>query len=987
MQTPDDLLALAGRSIHGRIRRALTAIPPDALQLIDARLRRAAGENGLVYERDESVEAIRVLARPICVLPEQYTYIHHATLEILQGLKLLPTMYLEDKRVRRVLQWSEAEDAFFREVWRPEHAEDNPVYGRLDAVLDPTSGHWRETLKFVEPNLSGVGGIQIAPVAERLVMGDVVPMLTGHDPTLRLSLPRDQRELFLQLLVDHQRVLGRGQGALCLLEPRYAQGGPVEQQSLCDHLRELYGVTMVHADPRDLRVKNGEVYFEDTLIDVVYRDYEVRDLLALPAQGHDIEPMRLLFRENRVVSSIGAELDQKAAFELLTDPAFEDHFTPEQRRLFARHVLWTRRVYERQVTLPSGRVTDLVPFLRAEREELVLKPNRGYGGAGIRLGPVSSEAEWDAAIEQALADADDPDRSWVVQRLAEIPVYEFPVVGETGHVHEEPFYVVMGFAPTEGGLGNLCRVSQKQVVNVAQRGGVVAVLVGEGSTHLHGPPRVRRGEDALAALRREIAGLRHLDAAIELLGWDEETMLPPRARAERGEQLATLESTRHLRLASPWLGDWLAEARTSAAQGSDEAIELGILARRREHALLVPDDLVRAHAAARSRSLAAWEEARAARSYALWQPAFAELLGLARERAQALARGGHPYDALLDEHDEGLDRARIGPVLTELRAALLPLVAEVASDAPPAAWLTGQPWADSGQEAFCRQAAAGIGFDFRAGRLDRSTHPFTLAAGEHDIRMTMRVDVEDPFGAIFGLLHETGHALYDQGLAAEHQQRLIGTAPGVAIHESQSRLWENQIGRSRAFWQWQLPALRALFPVELAAVELDEFVAEVNRVRRGLVRVKADEVTYNLHIVVRYELEAQLVGGELAPADLAAAWNDAMVPLAGRAPADDLEGVLQDIHWAIGAFGYFPSYTLGNLYAAQLFEAWQRACPDGMAAIAQGDTSPLRGWLREHVYAAGHRLREDEIVRRAAGSGLDAGAFVRYARARYGRAS
>jgi carboxypeptidase Taq len=982
MQTPDDLLALAGRSLHGRIRRALTAIPPDALQLIDARLRRGAAEAGLVYERDDSAEAIRVLPRPVCVLPEQYAYIHQATLAILQALKRLPTLYLEDPRVRATLQWSAEEEAFFRDTWRPRHADDNPVYGRLDAVFDPTSGHWRETLKFVEPNLSGVGGIQIAPVAESLVMSEVVPMLAGHDPGLRLSLPRDQRELFLQLLVDHARTVGRGTGALCLLEPRYAQGGPVEQKSLCDHLRQLYGVTMVHADPRELRIDGVEVLFEDTVIDVVYRDYEVRDLLALPAQGFDLEPMRRLFRENRVVSSIGAELDQKAAFELFTDPACEDLFTPAERSLFARHVLWTRRLYERRVTLPSGRDADLVEFVRAEREQLVLKPNRGYGGSGIRLGTLSTEADWDAAIAAALADADDPDRSWVVQRLAEIPVYELPVIGETGHVHEEPFYVVMGFAPTDGGLGNLCRVSQKQVVNVAQRGGVVAVLLGDGSTHLRGPARVRRGEEALAALRREIAGLRHLDGAIELLGWDEETMLPARARAERGEQLATLESARHLRLASPWLGDWLAEARAAASPGSDEALELAILARRRDHALLVPDDLVRAHAAARSRSLAAWEAARGERSARTWLPPFTELVQLARERAAALARGGHPYDALLDEHDEGLDRARIGPVLRQLRDELVPLAAAAASDAPRAEWLAGR-WDDPAQEAYCRELATALGFDFARGRLDRSTHPFTLAAGENDVRMTMRVDASDPFGAIFGLLHEAGHALYDQGLAAEHGQRLIGTAPGVAIHESQSRLWENQIGRSRAFWEWQLPALRRAFPRELDGVDLDAFLAEVNRVRQGLVRVKADEVTYNLHIVVRYEIEERIVGGDLDPADLPAAWNEAMVALAGYAPSDDLDGVLQDIHWAIGSFGYFPSYTLGNLYAAQLFEAWQRDCPGGLDAIARGEPAAFSGWLRDKVYRVGHRLREDDIVRAATGSGLDAGAFVRYARARY----
>ncbi|MEQ1506682.1 MAG: carboxypeptidase M32, partial [Myxococcota bacterium] len=253
----------------------------------------------------------------------------------------------------------------------------------------------------------------------------------------------------------------------------------------------------------------------------------------------------------------------------------------------------------------------------------------------------------------------------------------------------------------------------------------------------------------------------------------------------------------------------------------------------------------------------------------------------------------------------------------------------------------------------------------------------------HDVRMTIRVDEQDPFGAIFGLLHEVGHALYDQGLAERHLQRLIGTAPGMAIHESQARLWENQIGRSRAFWTWQLPALRARFPEALAGVDLDAFLGEIRRVRRGPVRVTADEVTYNLHIVVRYELEELLIGGQLAPADLAAAWNQAMVPLCGAPPATDRVGVLQDAHWAVGSFGYFPSYTVGNLYAAQLFEAWQRVHPDGMAALAAGDPAVLRDWLREVVYRVGHLKSEDELVRSATGSGLDPAPFLRYVRARY----
>ncbi|MEQ1567784.1 MAG: carboxypeptidase M32, partial [Myxococcota bacterium] len=513
---------------------------------------------------------------------------------------------------------------------------------------------------------------------------------------------------------------------------------------------------------------------------------------------------------------------------------------------------------------------------------------------------------------------------------------------------------------------------------------------GEADHSLRGPPRQRRAGEALAALRGEVATLRHLDAAIDLLGWDEETMLPVGAREERGEQLATIEALRHRNLVSPWLGDWLGEAVAGVEPGSSDEVELQILARRRDHALLVPEGLVRAWAEARSRSLAAWEQARVDGRYATWAPAFGTLLDRTRERAQALAQRssdrtpGAAYDALLDEHDLGMTRATVGPVLRRLRDELLPLIDAVSSDAAPARWRTGHTWADPAQDAFCRELCASLGFDFDRGRLDRSTHPFTLMAGERDVRMTVKVDERDPFVAIFGALHEVGHGLYDQGLAVAHHQRLIGTAPGMAVHESQARLVENLVGRSRGFWQWQLPKLRERFPDALRGVSLDVFLAEINRVQRGSRRVTADEVTYNLHVVVRYELEELLIAGHLGPADLPAAWNQAMVPLAGKPPASDLEGCLQDVHWAVGSFGYFPSYTVGNLYAAQLFEAWQRDHADGLDAIAAGHPEVLTGWLADRVWRHGHRWTEDELIRRATGSGLDSGPFVRYVREKYG---
>lgn len=989
MLTPDELLGLAGRSLDGRLRRALHALPPPAVAALERRLKRDATEAGLVYEHEERIETIRVLPRPLVLLPEQLAYLHHVTLQVVDALERLPRLYLTDPHARRILRLSEGEDAFLRDVYEPRHAANNPLYPRLDAVVDLGAGAWRDTLKFVEANLSGVGGIHIAPVAEQLVWRDVVPYVTAHDPTLRLALPRDQRQLFLQVLLDHARAVGRAGGTICLLEPKYVSGGPVEQSHLARHLRERFDVRVVHADPRELMLRDGEVWCGDERVGVAYRDYEVRDLVALARdEGVDLAPVRELFRQNRMVSSVGGDFDHKSAFELLTDPEFVTaHFSPEERRIFARHVLWTRVVSDRRTPLPDGSTGDLAAYVRAARESLVLKPNRGYGGSGILLGPSTSEADWDAAVAKALAAADDPHGSWVAQALTALPVNEFPVLDENGHVHDEPFYTVMGFAPTDGGLGILCRASQKQVVNVAQRGGVVAVLLGEAPRALHGPPSVGHGDELAPALRNEIRTLLHLDATIELLGWDEETYLPGGGRRDRGEQLAVLESVRNAHLASPWLGDLLTERKATVPAGSPEAVELVLLERRRAHALAVPDALVREFAEARSASLAAWEEARALRDHRAWVGPLDRLLRAVRERAHALARvrpgGESAYDALLDQFDPGLTRARITPVLVGLRDALVPLVARLASDAPLPPWRTRPLWPDAKQDRFARELLTGMGFDFTRGRLDRSTHPFTLAAGPNDVRLTIRASEKDPFPAIFGTLHEGGHGLYDQGYAPEHHGTLLASSPGMALHESQARLWENLVGRSRPFWTFWFRRLRDRFADAVAGVDLDTFLAEINRVRTDLVRVSADEVSYNLHVLMRYRLEVELFDGALGAGDLAAAWNEQALHLFGRVPQDDLEGCLQDVHWAIGSFGYFPSYALGNLYAAQLYETWLADRPDGEACLARGELQPLLGFLRARVHAVGHLYDADEVVRRATGRGLSTAPFVTYLERKY----
>jgi len=534
----------------------------------------------------------------------------------------------------------------------------------------------------------------------------------------------------------------------------------------------------------------------------------------------------------------------------------------------------------------------------------------------------------------------------------------------------------MGFAATENGLGTVCRVSQKQVVNVAQRGGLAAVLEAEPPAELRIPKRpISRAKDLEQSLRAQISELRHLDQTIALLGWDEETVLPPAGRAERGQQLATLEGIRHRLLASDLLGDLVEDVAAQSDGNERLARELFLLRRSRRQALALPEDLVRHFAHARSQALGAWEEARKTSDYALFAPSFERLVALVRERAKALAGGGDPYDALLDEHEPGMSRARLDPVLEEARNALVPLVraADPASDGV----LHGRKFAEAGQWELSRRLLAAIGFAFERGRLDRSTHPFSLLAGLDDVRLTIRVDESNVSEAVLASLHEGGHGLYDQGFDPDDRGTLLAEAPSMGLQESQARLWENHIGRARAFWDYALPILQKLFPEAADGVDAEPFYRSVNLVWPGVNRVAADEVSYHLHIVLRYELEVALISDSLSIRDLPQVWNERSTSLIGATPMTDREGVLQDVHWSLGMFGYFTTYTLGSLYAAQLAEAYAREHPLD-DEIRRGEFGGLLKWLRTNIHRVGQRLAAEEIIEKATGKGLETGAFFRH---------
>lgn len=984
--SPNETLGLAGASLDSRVRKAAGHVNDLTFAQIAGRLRQDAIKNDFTYERDGKFEPIPIMLRPLLAMNEQVSYVQHVCQRLTDALKRLPSLYQSDPTVRKVLAITPGEEAFLRDTWTPAHERNNTVYGRLDAVCDFTAAGWQDTLHFMEANLSGVGGINYAPLAEQLVMRDIVPTLLDHDPALRIELPRDQRDLFIQTLIDHARSLGCHACRLSFIEPKYAEDGINEQSVLSQYLAKKHNLTITHADPTELRIKGDQVYYGDDCVDVAYRDYEVRDIIELEEElGKPLEAMRQLFKQNRMVSSLVGDFDHKSCWEILTDPAIaERYFSQQECRLFRRHVLWTRIVGARKTTLPHNVDGDLLEYIRLHREELVMKPNRSYGGEGVTIGASTSAADWEKLIEEAVATTDDTEENWVVQKATRLPVHEFPVVGPDGRVFAEQFYAVMGFAPTENGLGAMVRVSQKQVVNVAQHGGMAALLVAHKPQELRVAKRSQSGrtEGAEQALRAKIADLQHFDNAIALLEWDEETILPDGGREERGEQLATLETSRHALLTSDALGDLIEEVATERDGDERWRREIELLRDLRASELALPPDLVRAYASARARAAGAWEDAREADDFKRLVRPLADLVALSRDTAQTIDADADPYDILLDEYEPGMTRARLEPVLNDLRDRLVPLVQETARKT--AAWPETPTRAvpDAKLWEMCREVLATIGFDFERGHLDRATHPGTTALGFDDVRLSLRPDHDDIAEAILTTLHEGGHGLYDQGLAPADRATLLAQAPSMGMHEAQARLWENHIGRSRAFWSFAFPKMRATLGNLMQGLDAEKFFQATNRVRPSLIRATADELSYHLHILLRYELEVAMIKGDLKVEDLAGAWNERSRTLIGVTPPSDRQGVLQDGHWSSGMFGYFPTYTLGSLYAAQLVETYAKGRNlDG--EIAAGDFAPLLAWLGDNIFKSGDRVPTEDLVTRVTGKGLDAGAYFRHIAAKF----
>ena len=508
------------------------------------------------------------------------------------------------------------------------------------------------------------------------------------------------------------------------------------------------------------------------------------------------------------------------------------------------------------------------------------------------------------------------------------------------------------------------------------------------------PPPDPPPDPALARLAAQLRAAAVLASCGDALSWDEQTYLPPAAAGHRAEQLAALAGLAHQARTAPALGAALDAARDAVAGLPPDSAEAACVREaRKDYArrTLLPRRLVEEQSRVTTLAQRAWTEARADADFPAFAPHLAAVVALKREEAQAVRDGlphlaGRPlYDALLDDYEPGADSAAVAAVFARLRDGLVPLVRAIAeSGARPDRSLTRRDFPVKDQARFAREAAAALGFDFDRGRLDVAAHPFCTTLGPADCRLTTRYDRHDFSQAFFGTLHEAGHGIYEQNLPAAAYGTPPGEACGLGIHESQSRLWENFVGRSRPYWEHLLPGLKAAFPGLLDDVAVDGWYAAVNDVRPSTIRVEADEATYNLHVALRFELEPALIAGDLPAADVADAWDAGFERLFAFRPPSAAEGCLQDIHWAAGLIGYFPTYALGNVYAAMLWDAAKRDLGDLDGQLAAGAFRPLRGWLTEHVHRHGRRYSPSGLIERATGAAPDPAPLLDHLRAKYG---
>jgi carboxypeptidase Taq len=498
----------------------------------------------------------------------------------------------------------------------------------------------------------------------------------------------------------------------------------------------------------------------------------------------------------------------------------------------------------------------------------------------------------------------------------------------------------------------------------------------------------REEQGKLQELQDRLLEVDNLVSAAALLSWDQAAYMPPGGAAARARQMATLQRLAHKRRTDPAIGKLLDGLRATEERlpyDSDEASLIRVARREYERAIKVPAPFLAQLVAHQAESYEVWTKARPADSFSTVQPYLEKTLDLSRTLADFFPGYEHVADPLIDFADYGMKASTVRDVFDQLRGQLVPIAGAIAEQPVADDTCLRHAFPLAEQKAFFTQVIEAFGYDFKRGRCDTVPHPFTTKFSLGDVRITVRYNERDLSASLFSAFHEAGHAMYEQGIDRRHEGTLLADGTSSGVHESQSRLWENRVGRSRGFWRFYYPKLQAVFPEQLGDVSLDTFYRAVNRVERSLIRTDADEVTYNLHVMLRFGLELEMLEGNLAVRDLPDAWRERFQADLGIVPPDDRDGVLQDVHWYGGIIGgAFQGYTLGNILGAQFYEAALRQHPEISSEIAEGRFDTLHGWLRESIYQHGSKFTASELVERVTGGSLRVEPYISYLRSKYG---
>lgn len=484
-------------------------------------------------------------------------------------------------------------------------------------------------------------------------------------------------------------------------------------------------------------------------------------------------------------------------------------------------------------------------------------------------------------------------------------------------------------------------------------------------------------------LKNKMSKLADINGSIALLSWDKETYLPEKADRFRSQQIATLSSISHEEFTSKETGDLLQNAAAVRSLSAKEKKNIAVLLKEYEKSSKFSNDFVVKRSLIISQAFHDWVAAKQKNDFKLFAPSLDKLINLKRDEASILGSKTHLYDALLDEYEPGATVATLDTLFDEVRTKLLPIIAKIREAKSIKSSFLRKNYNKDKQWNFGLSMLNSIGYDFEKGRQDISHHPFTIGIAPDDVRITTRIDENDFSNMTWSCLHEAGHALYEQGLDPEEYGMPSGGPASLAIHESQSRLWENHIGRSMNFWQSHYPGLQKEFKA-LKKVGMKDFYHGINRVKPNLIRTEADELHYHLHVMIRYEIEKQMLEGNLDAEAARLMWNAKYKDYLGLEVEDDREGILQDVHWSHGSFGYFPTYSMGSFYAAQFFAQAQKEMPDLNEEIAKGNTSSLLNWLRENIHQHGRRYDAEELCKRVTGKTLSLKPFLDHTKEKYG---